>query len=556
MFVGVNPITKSEVVIVNDRQEFVEFYNKNKHEVWCGWNIRGYDTYIIKALVLGFNPKAVNDWIIVKGKKGYEYSSLFNKVTLNIYDAMPGIPVSLKVMEGFLGKNIHETSVPFDIDRPLTPSEIEETIDYCKDDVYNLIEVFLKRKSEFDSHLSLVKEFNLPLSALGKTQAQLAALILGAKRKKLTDEWNIRLPDTLQLGKYQAVGDWFLNKNNHNYDAKLEVEIAGMTNVIAFGGLHAGRNKFSYVCKDDEVILDADIGQMYPNIMLHYNLQSRGVSDKNKLKDILETSMRLKREGKKKEREPYKRICNIVYGACGDKFNPMYDALHRNLVCVFGQVLMIDLIDKIEDLIFSLNHNTDGIFFVIKKKDIPELKRRVSEWEQRTHLTMEYEEYSKMIMKDVNNYLAVRTDGSIHAKGAYVKDLNDLDFDLAILNDCVRNFLIFGTPTDVTVNACSELKRFQKIVKLSNKYKWVEHEYGKGTTKFDNKAYRCFASLDNRDGRLLKCDGVRNPAKFAGTADHCFVINEDINDMAIPDKLDKQWYISEANKRLKHFGVL
>jgi hypothetical protein len=468
---------------------------------------------------------------------------------------MPGIPVSLKVMEGFLGKNIHETSVPFDIDRPLTSSEIEETIDYCKDDVYNLIEVFLKRKSEFDSQLALVKEFNLPLSALGKTQAQLAATILGAKRKSLTDEWDIRLPDNLQLGKYQVVGDWFLNKDNHNYDAKLEFEIAGMTNVIAFGGLHAGRNKFSYVCKDDEVILDADIGQMYPNIMLHYNLQSRGVSDKNKLKDILETSMRLKREGKKQEREPYKRICNIVYGACGDRFNPMYDALHRNLVCVFGQVLMIDLIDKIEDLIFSLNHNTDGIFFVIKKKDIPELKRRISEWEQRTHLKMEYEEYSKMIMKDVNNYLAVMTNGKIHAKGAYVKNLSDLDFDLPIVNEALRNYMIFGTPVEVTINSCTEFRKFQKIVKLSNKYRWVEHENGKGTTKFDNKAYRVFASLDNVDGRLLKCDGVRNPAKFGNTPDKCFICNDDIRNMPIPSKLDRQYYVDLAHKRLSDFGV-
>jgi hypothetical protein len=265
--------------------------------------------------------------------------------------------------------------------------------------------------------------------------------------------------------------------------------------------------------------------------------------------------MRLKREGKKKEREPYKRICNIVYGACGDKFNPMYDALHRNLVCVFGQVLMIDLIDKIEDLIFSLNHNTDGIFFVIKKNDIPELKRRVSEWEQRTHLTMEYAEYTKFISKDVNNYLAVKVNGEIHAKGAYVKDLNDLDYDLPIVNEALRNYMVFGTPVEITINACMDFRKFQKIVKLSNKYKWVEHENGHGTTKLVNKAYRIFASLDNTDGRLLKCDGVRNPAKFGNTPNRCFIYNGDLTGVAIPSKLDKQYYIDLAIKRLNDFGV-
>jgi DNA polymerase len=92
-------------------------------------------------------------------------------------------------------------------------------------------------------------------------------------------------------------------------------------------------------------------------------------------------------------------------------------------------------------------------------------------------------------------------------------------------------------------------------VKLSNKYRWVEHENGQGTTKFDNKAYRVFASLDNSDGRLLKCDGVRNPAKFGNTPDKCFICNDDIRNMPIPSKLDRRYYVDLAIKRLRDFGV-
>lgn len=553
MMVSVNPMTKEEIVIVDDRQALANFYHENQKDIWCGFNIRNYDQWIIKAILCGFNPKEVNDWIIVDKKKGHEFSSLFYKVKLNIYDVMPNIPVSLKTLEGFLGKNIHETSVPFDIDRPLTPNEIAETIDYCKSDVYNLIDVFCQRKNEFDSQFALIKAFGLPLRDLGKTQAQLAATILGASRKKLKDEWEIRLPDCLQLGKYQYIGDWFLNPENHNEDLKLETVIGGIDSVVAWGGLHGGIKQFTYECKDDEIILDADIGQMYPNIMIHYDLQSRGVGDKKKLPEILETSMRLKREGKKKEREPYKRICNIVYGACGDKFNPMYDALHRKLVCIYGQVLMIDLIDKIEDLIMCLNHNTDGIFFVVKKKDIDELKSRIHEWEKRTHLIMEYDEYVKFVSKDVNNYVAVRPDGGYHAKGAYVKELNPLDYDLPIVNQAIKNYLLYNIPVEKTIGECDELIKFQKIVKLSNKYKWVEHEQSTGNIKFENKAYRVFASNNPDDGRLLKCDGVRNPAKFGNTPDKCFIYNGDIVGKTVPANLNKQWYIDLANKRIKDF---
>lgn len=575
LVVAIDPISKSEYVIVNDKKKLEELYNQYKQDIWVGYNCRNYDQYILKGILIGFDPKRINDWIIVKGRKGWEFSSLFNKIRLNLYDVMPNIPVSLKVLEGFMGNNIHETSVPFDIERKLTPSELSETINYCRFDVLNTIEVFLKRKGEFDAQMDLLKAFNLPLSNLGKTQAQLAATILDAKKVRFHDDWNIRLPENVRLGKYSEVGEWFLNKANHSEDASLTINIAGLEHTIAWGGVHAGIPKTTIVCEEDEVMFDADVGQLYPNIMRIYNLLSRAARKPEMLGYVLDTSMRLKAEGKKKEREPYKRQCNIFYGAEGDKFNPLYDPLHRTLVCVFGQVFLIDLIDKIEDIIFLINSNTDGIFFKVKKKDVPELKRRVSEWEQRTQLQMEYCEFTKFISKDVNNYLAVKADGGIHAKGAYVKDLSDLDYDLPIVNEALRNYMIFGTPVEVTINSCTDFRKFQKIVKLSNKYKWVEHEQGLISDKtfvisprtkirlaeytksvhYDNKAYRVFASTDPNDGRLLKCDGVRNPAKFGNTPDKCFIYNDDMRDVSIPNKLDRQWYIDLAKKRLEDFGL-
>ena len=610
LVVAIDPIEQREHVVVNNKPELEKLYKQYKKDIWVGYNCRNYDQYILKGILCGFDPKKINDWIIVQDRKGWEFSSMFNKISLNLYDAMPNIPVSLKVLEGFMGHNIHETSVPFDIDRKLTPYEILETIKYCRFDVLNTIDVFLKRKGEFDAQMDLLKAFNLPLSNLSKTQAQLAAVILDARKVRFNDDWAIRLPNNVRLGKYQAVADWFLNKENHRDDASLTMTIAGLEHTIAWGGIHAGLPKTVVTCDDDEVMFDADVGQLYPNIMRVYKLLSRAARKPQMLEYVLDTSMRLKAEGKKKEREPYKRQCNIFYGAEGDPFNPLYDPLHRTLVCVFGQVFLIDLIDKIEDIVTLINSNTDGIFFKVKKKDVDELKRRVSEWEQRTQLQMEYAEFTKFISKDVNNYLAVKVDGKIHAKGAYVKDLDDLDYDLPIVNEALRNYMIFGTPIEVTVNSCTDFRKFQKIVKLSNKYKWVEHEQGvkteyitrcskgfnlrdggcwggfhsgtnikKGiyatggcqtcrfykthvpitvadhTTKFDNKAYRVFASTDPNDGRLLKCDGVRNPAKFGNTPDNCFIFNDDLNGVPIPEKLDKQYYINLAKKRIGDFGL-
>ena len=571
LVVAIDPVEQKEFVIVNDRKKLEELYSRYKRDIWVGFNCRNYDQYILKGIMLGFNPKRINDWIIVQDRKGWEFSSLFNKVKLNLFDVMPNPPVSLKTLEGFMGYNIHETSVPFDIDRKLTEQEIEETKDYCRDDVLKTIEVFLRRKGEFDAQMDLLKAFNLPLSNIGKTQAQLAAVIFDAKKQTFDDEWEIRLPDNLELGKYQFVADWFLDKSNHTYEryvtgksgrqikekTHLECEIAGLPHIIAWGGLHAGQ-VINLTCTPDEVIIDADAGQLYPNLMRIYKLLSRAARKPEMIDFILDKSMTLKAQGKTKEREPYKRQCNIVYGASGDPTNALYDPLMRNLVCVYGQVFFIDLIDKIEDIAQILNSNTDGIFFKVKRKDLPELYNRIKAWEERTQLKMEYAEYSKFVSKDVNNYVAVKTSGKLHCKGAYVKELNDLDYDLPIVNEAVKNYIVYGYRVEDTIFACRELRKFQKIVKLSSKYEWVEHENGQGLTKFDNKAYRTFASLDDTDGTLKACrmtsKGMEKK-KFGGTADKCFIMNGDINGVEIPRRLDYQWYINLARKRLGDFGI-
>lgn len=566
LVVIVDPSNNREYVFVNDRQGFIDFYNTHKDCIWCGYNVRDYDQYISKACILGFNLKSVNDWIIRDRKKGWQYSSLFNKVPIITFDVMPNPPVSLKALEAFMGKNIHETSVPFDIDRKLTAKEIQETIDYCRDDVLNTIEVFLKRKGEFDAQMDLLKAFNLPLSNIGKTQAQLAAVIFNAKKQNFKDEWNIRLPDNLQLGKYQFVADWFLDKNNHKYDhfvtgksgkkikekVHLECEIAGLPHIIAWGGIHAGQ-VIHEVCSPDEVIIDADAGQLYPNLMRIYFLLSRAARKPEMLNYILDTSMRLKAEGKKKEREPYKRQCNIVYGASGDKCNALYDPLMRNLVCVYGQVFFIDLIDKIEDIAQILNSNTDGIFFKVKRKDLPELYRRIEAWEERTKLKMEYVEYSKFVSKDVNNYVAVRADGGIHAKGSYVKELSDLDYDLPIVNEAVKNYIVYGDSVEDTIYSCNNLRNFQKIYKLTSNYQYVTHS----GRRYVNKCYRVFASIDPGDTHLGKCKGIgKNIEKFANCPDNCKIVNDEILNVPCPQWLDREWYVAESKKRLKQFGVM
>ena len=553
LVVLINPIERTIRKIHNDKTDLEEFYKKHKEQIWIGYNSRNYDQYILKSILLQMNPKEVSDWIIKKGRKGWEYSSLFNQLQLFNYDCSNRFN-SLKQLEGFMGNNIKETGVPFDIDRPLTLEEIERTFEYCQHDVEQTMEVFNRTKNEFDAQMSLLKTFNLPLQMIGKTQAQLASIILDAHRKDLLDEWDIRLPETLSLKKYKAVGDWFTDKANHDYEKTFSTEIAGVKHIVAWGGLHGAIDKYSYTCSEDELLVMADVDQLYPTLMILYNLLSRAVSDPEKFKQILAKSLELKRLKKKKEREPYKRICNITYGAEGDQFNAMYDPLHRNLVCVFGQVLMIDLIEKIERFCKLIQSNTDGILVLIKRKDFDKLDDAVYAWEQRTGLHMSFDYFKRIIQKDVNNYIAIDFEGQAKTKGAFVKKLSDLDYDMPIVNKAVSQYIISGTQIEQTILECDELREFQKIVKLSAKYESAWHN-GKELT---DKTFRVFADKRSTSDRLCKCRGSKDKwsmAKFGNTPDQAYIWNESVVSVKCPQWLDKQYYIDIAKKRLELFGL-
>ena len=546
----INPITKEKTVVVNDRDKLIEHYKTHAKEIYVTFNGRNYDDYIFKAIICGFDPWKMNEWIIVKERKGWEFSSLLQKVSLNSFDCMVGFN-GLKTLEAFSGMSIHETSIPFDYDGDFTDEMIAEVLKYNEHDVLATIKVFMERKSEFDSYMGLLKLFNLPLSYLSKSKAQLSAIILGAKKRRYKDEFNISLPPTMLIEKYTNVVDYFLN--GWDYDTKLEIEIAGVPHVYGTGGIHGAiPNYFG-----EGEFLHVDVNSYYPSLMIRYPefCMSRSGASVEKFKEIKD-----KRIVFKKQKDPranaLKIVLNSTYGAMKDTFNPLYDPRSANNVCVFGQLLLTDLIERLEGHCDLIQSNTDGLIVKLHSNE-DEVRRICKEWEDRTGMGLGYDRMTKICQKDVNNYIAVFENGKIEAKGAYVKDLDNLDYDLAIVNEAVRDYLLRKIPVENTIIPCTDMRKFQKVVKLSSKYRWVEHEKGTSKEQFFNKCYRVFASKDPSDGRILKCDGVRNPAKFGNTPDRCFIVNDDITTSKTDrfPQLDKEYYVDIAKKRLEDFGV-
>lgn len=382
---------------------------------------------------------------------------------------------------------------------------------------------------------------------------------------------------------------WYKSQN-------FETVVAGIPHTFGFGGLHGASDKPIH---RKGQILHVDVNNYYPSMLIAWGLVTRAATNNNfklvydtrkamKKKQVAAAKVGRKAEAKqwKKAQLPYKKMLNALSGAMKDETNAAYDPRNNNCMCINGQLMLLDLIEHLEVVpgLELIQSNTDGLIIWIPDTD--EAFKMVDdicwEWEQRCSteqcsILLELDNISEIYQKDVNNYLWIGTDGGVERIGAYVKELSAIDNDLPILNKALVDYMVKKIPVEQTINQCDDLIMFQKIVKLSNNYNWVEHEHGTGqiikttkhrdgtrtevwsyptTQKYTYKSYRVFASNRVTDGRLLRRKVVKPKGeKFGNTPDHSFIYNDSVIGVKVPPELDKQWYIDLARKRLKQFGI-
>ena len=567
LVVLIDPVNKTKTIIANERNALQKYFDENCNKVWTGYNNIHYDVPILKGILMGMNPKEVSDAIIVEGKNPWEINREFNKIKVLSFDCSDGIN-SLKVLEAYMGNNIEETEVPFDIDRPLTKKEVFQTIHYCVHDVEQTIEVFRRRINEWNASVNIIEMFDLPFENISKTKGQLTALVVGCEPKPHDDEFDITVLPCVELDKYKYVQDWFLEAvKSKNYSAKLETMVCGIPHQFGWGGLHGASDKPVHVSGR---IFHADVGSYYPSMMLQWGLLTRNCQSPEKFQNVYDTRMELKKKGLKEAQAPYKIILNSQFGITKDKYSSAFDPVQANNICVNGQLMLLDLIEHLEkimgDTFELLQSNTDGIIVKIQDDDKSEriFTHICNEWCIRTRMTFAYdrigipdrigkngERLDDYVAKDVNNYIFIFSNGKLERKGAYVKGLSDLDNNLPIVNKALVKYISEGIPVEDTINSSNDMIDFQQVVRVSKSFKYGWHN-GQEMT---DKTYRVYASKNLKDSYIGRCrDHGETPNKFGSTPDHCFIYNKEVKGVPLLDNVDRKWYINLAKKRLQDFG--
>ena len=554
---------KDFTYIENDGELLQQYYQDHKHELWVGYNCKGYDQYIVKAILLGYNPKLVNDFIIKQGNAGWMFTDEFKKIELNIYDCMV-FGKSLKQLESYLGVNIHETDVDFDIKRPLTEEEKRLNREYCRDDVYNTALVFQQTQADFKAHMGLCQLAGEPISSMAKTKAQLSAKILKAKRLNPTywnEEYNFQYVQCVKdyQYKHKDVLSFFDGvRDTKDPKSKYDIELYGVPHTFGLGGIHGARENYFYDSEADVdyIVVHIDVASYYPHIMTEWGLLSRAIPSIDDFKGIMDLRLKYKHE-KNPLQAPLKICINGTYGQSGagkvedgkyKVLSDVYDPVRMREVCINGQLMLLQLIEDLEkyELIQS---NTDGLIYKIPKTEFEAVDMIVKAWEKHTKMSMEYDYITYLAQRDVNNYIAVFKDGTIERKGGAVKKSSVLDNDLPIVADAVVEYFVNGIDPTEYIMKENDMMRFMKTYKLSNKY---SHAIYKGEI-LNDKVYRVFASRSRKDDIIYKCKDGGKPEKFASCPIHARIVNGNIQDQKCPNWLDKKWYIDMVWDRINSF---
>ena len=120
--------------------------------------------------------------------------------------------------------------------------------------------------------------------------------------------------------------------------------VAGIPHVFAWGGCHGADDNESVF---EGIILHADVSSMYPTTDIEYNLLSRKFKNPDDFRKMRDFRLNLKAKGNSKNKS-LKPMINGIYGASKDRNGAIYDPLMANLTCIFGQLFILDLIDKLE----------------------------------------------------------------------------------------------------------------------------------------------------------------------------------------------------------------
>lgn len=338
--------------------------------------------------------------------------------------------------------------LPYKFDRPLHSSTFDEVIEYCKNDVKATRSFANENKDIIKLRIQQEKKFpdlnlrNKPDSSVGEQMfLYYMSESMGTDMKELKklrthrstiDTKNIILPYiNFKTPEFKKILEYYNNAtyglmgyNKKGEYKKIPLETTVMYGGISYdfgeGGIHASWNDKIFESDSEYVIKDIDVTSYYPNLAIVNNFRPEHLGHAF---SVVYNNMFIERGKYPKgsiENQSYKIVLNGSYGKFGDEYSFLYDPKVMLEICVNGQLLIAMLCERLSFIkgVTVIQANTDGVTIRIPRKNIDQMETICKKWEKMTSLQLEYATYQKMVISNVNNYMAQDDTGKIKDKGA------------------------------------------------------------------------------------------------------------------------------------------
>lgn len=198
--------------------------------------------------------------------------------------------------------------------------------------------------------------------------------------------------------------------------------VGGMDFHFGTGGIHGSVPSARFAADQEWAIVDIDVASLYPSIAIVNRLYPEHLGER-----FVEEYARLPIERAKHkkgtvENATFKLASNGTCGNSNNKFSVFYDPKFTMTITINGQLLLCMLAEWLLTVsgLSIIQVNTDGITYRCRRDRLEHAAIVQRVWERLTRLALEQAEYSRMWIRDVNNYVAEgAADGKLKQKGAY-----------------------------------------------------------------------------------------------------------------------------------------
>lgn len=350
---------------------------------------------------------------------------------------------SLKALE-IVMRSRNVIDLPFPVGTVLTSEQIDTLLRYNLHDVRETLKFYVRCLDQIHFREQLTERYNRNFmnhndTKIGKDyfvmeleKAGVQCFDRGPQGRvpRQTVRGRIALGDVVfpyvkfERPEFQRVLDFFrtttITETKGVFEG-LNAVVDGFQFDFGTGGIH-GSVPSQVVCSDDEhVVIDVDVASYYPNLAIANRLYPEHLSDQ--FCDIYKSvyDQRASYAKGTAENAMLKLALNGVYGDSNNVYSPFYDPAYTMAITINGQLLLCMLAERLIALdgVTMVQANTDGLTVRASRAQHEAVRDVCKWWEGLTGLQLEEAIYSRMMIRDVNNYIAEYESGKLKRKGAY-----------------------------------------------------------------------------------------------------------------------------------------